>query len=283
MRVLAVSGPPEERRAAVELLASRLGEEGQVGTVTGRSTAPERTGTLARYRDAGASRRYAASEDGWIATGESLTLDDALEQLAPDCSYAIVEGYDDPALPTVVVGDREPTDGERNGEVLHRAPSSEQLAVETVVDALAECDPFETLHSLVARVKESADEDKAGAIATFTGRVRARDGDDDPPTEFLEFERYDEVAAEKTAQIREELEAREGVYEVLLHHRTGVVEAGVDIVFVVVLAGHRPEAFETVEDGINRLKAEVPLFKKEVTVDGTFWAHQHEHEHGHTH
>jgi molybdopterin synthase catalytic subunit len=60
---------------------------------------------------------------------------------------------------------------------------------------------------------------------------------------------------------------------VLLHHRTGVVEAGEDIVFVVVLAGHRREAFRTVEDGIDRLKDEVPLFKKEVTVEETFWRH----------
>jgi len=45
---------------------------------------------------------------------------------------------------------------------------------------------------------------------------------------------------------------------------------------VVVLAGHRGEAFRTVEDGINRLKAEVPLFKKEVTVEDEFWAHQHD-------
>jgi len=57
--------------------------------------------------------------------------------------------------------------------------------------------------------------------------------------------------------------------------KTGVVDAGEDIVFVVVLAGHRKEAFETVEDGIDRLKEEVPLFKKEVTVDETFWAHEH--------
>ncbi len=60
----------------------------------------------------------------------------------------------------------------------------------------------------------------------------------------------------------------------LLHHKTGVVEAGEDIVFVVVLAGHREEAFETVSDGINRLKAEVPLFKKEVTVEESFWVHE---------
>jgi len=48
-------------------------------------------------------------------------------------------------------------------------------------------------------------------IATFTGRVRARDGPEDVATEYLEFERYDEVAAEQTAAIRDDLEAREGV------------------------------------------------------------------------
>jgi molybdopterin synthase catalytic subunit len=63
---------------------------------------------------------------------------------------------------------------------------------------------------------------------------------------------------------------------VLLHHRTGVIEYGEDIVFVVVLAGHRGEAFETVADGIDRLKAEVPIFKREVTVDEEFWVHDRE-------
>jgi molybdopterin synthase catalytic subunit len=186
-----------------------------------------------------------------------------------------VEGFDDPALPTVVVGDGEGTDG----LLLKKFPTTEDFDPEAVVSQLTEVDPYETLGSLVARAKGSADSERAGAIATFTGRVRARDDENDPATEFLEFERYDEVAEQKMATIREELEERDGVFEVILHHKTGVVEAEEDIVFVVVLAGHRPEAFATVEDGINRLKAEVPLFKKEVTVEGTFWAHQHDHEH----
>ena len=66
---------------------------------------------------------------------------------------------------------------------------------------------------------------------------------------------------------------RDGVLRVLMHHRVGVVEDGADIVFVVVLAGHRREAFRTVEDGIDRLKDEVPIFKKETTTDEEFWVH----------
>jgi len=73
--------------------------------------------------------------------------------------------------------------------------------------------------------------------------------------------------------IKRDLEEREGVYEVAMHHETGVVKVEEDAVHVVVLAGHRQEAFLAVEDGINRLKDEVPIFKKEVTEDGGFWVH----------
>jgi molybdopterin synthase catalytic subunit len=153
------------------------------------------------------------------------------------------------------------------------APEADALDVDAVVDAVEAADPRETLDSLVARTLDHADSEFAGAVATFTGRVRRRDDPDDAPTEHLEFERYDAVAEQRMATIREELCDRDGVFDVRMHHRTGVVPAGEDVVFVVVLAGHREEAFETVSDGIDRLKDEVPLFKKEVTVDEAFWRH----------
>ncbi|MCF2241515.1 molybdenum cofactor biosynthesis protein MoaE, partial [Halobacterium salinarum] len=99
------------------------------------------------------------------------------------------------------------------------------------------------------------------------------DDPDDTPTRHLEFERYDTVAEQRMATIREQLCERDGVYDVRMHHRTGVVPAGDDVVHVVVLAGHRGDAFRAVSDGIDRLKDEVPLFKKEVTVDDAFWRH----------
>ena len=157
--------------------------------------------------------------------------------------------------------------------VVYRAPSADAADVEAILGELADRDPYVTLETLIERVKRSEQQDRAGAIATFTGRVRAKDSPEDTPTEFLEFERYDDVAEQQLARLEAELEDRDGVFAVEMYHRTGVVEAGEDIVFVVVLAGHRGEAFQTVEDGINRLKDEVPLFKKEVTVEDEFWAH----------
>src|SRR5699024_4547976 len=152
--------------------------------------------------------------------------------------YAVVEGFSGIDLPAVVLGDRE-----HAGRTLAAAPEAADIDLDALRTAIEELDPHVTLESLVREAKTSPEGDRAGAIATFTGQVRMKDSDADTPTKALEFETYEGVAEDRMDAIAAELEAREGVYEVLLHHRTGTIEAGEDIVFVVVLAGHREEAF----------------------------------------
>jgi len=273
MHVLDIVGPSDTGKTTlVERLCERLADRGRVATIKhashGFDIDTEGKDT-ARHRAAGAGVTYGITESSWFATGAEQDLDSTLAEIAPDYDYALVEGYSESRLPTVALGGRE-----HDGQRLAAGERADDIDVDAVVAALHDTEPFETLGSLVARVKRSADSDRAGAIATFTGRVRERDDPDDVATEHLAFEKYDGVADERMATIRDELEEREGVFEVAMHHRTGVVEAGEDIVFVVVLAGHRREAFRTVEDGIDRLKDEVPLFKKEVTVEDAVWAHE---------
>jgi molybdopterin synthase catalytic subunit len=273
MKPLAVVGPSGvDTLGLVEQLSERLADRGRVGTVTHTPSAPapKADGPDAYHRPTGANQTYRIGDDGWTGAGDSLSLSDALDRLARSCEYALVEGWDEPRLPTVALGEGHDVDA----TVVQRAPSAGEVDLAAVVESLEAVEPYETLSSLVERVKASPHSDRAGAIATFTGRVRAKDSPDDDRTEYLEFEKYDGVADERMTGLRADLESRDGVYEARLHHRTGVVEAEEDIVFVVVLAGHRAEAFRTVEDGIDRLKAEVPLFKKEVTVNGEFWAHE---------
>jgi molybdopterin synthase catalytic subunit len=273
MKPLAVVGPSGvDTLGLVEQLSERLADRGRVGTVTHTPSAPapKADGPDAYHRPTGANQTYRIGDDGWTGAGDSLSLSDALDRLARSCEYALVEGWDEPRLPTVALGEA----GHEDADTLGRAPTAGEVDLAAVVESLDAVEPHETLSSLVERVKASPHSDRAGAIATFTGRVRAKDSPDDDRTEYLEFEKYDGVADERMTGLRADLESRDGVYEARLHHRTGVVEAEEDIVFVVVLAGHRAEAFRTVEDGIDRLKAEVPLFKKEVTVNGEFWAHE---------
>mgnify|MGYP000220399519 CR=1 FL=1 len=256
MKTLNLVGP-----GAVELadrLVPRL--DGRVATV---ETLPE---TAARDTDAGAA--YGLSADGsWIGAGDGETLPDLLDSLAPDFDFALTVGFDAARLPTVAIGDVEANDP------LVTLPDAD-ADLDSLLDAVADIESRVTLESLVERAKASPLAERSGAIATFTGRVRVKDSDDDTRTTQLEFEKYEGVAADRMRTIREELEARDGVFEVLMHHRTGVLREGEDIVFVVVLAGHREEAFRTVEDGINRLKDEVPIFKKESTEQEEFWIHE---------
>ncbi len=208
--------------------------------------------------------------DEWRASGEGLSVVDAIERLAPDHEYAFVLGAPGARLPEVVVGD---TEDEREDPLLS-APDASALDPGDAIESIRQMEPYETLESLVAAVKRSDEATYSGAIATFTGRVRSKEHEDDDRTRYLEFEKYEGVAEERMRTIETELEDRAGVLDVRLHHRTGKVPEGEDIVFVVVLAGHREEAFTAVEDGINRLKEEVPLFKKEVTDEETFWVHE---------
>jgi molybdopterin synthase catalytic subunit len=264
MQILGIVG--QGATALCERVAPHF--DGRVAVV---EPSPAASKTDAAERADGVDAGFELGEDGtWTGSGDDRTLDGLLDDLAATYDYALVSGFPGARIPTVALGDAEARD------VVRTYHDGADVDPDEVVDAAEEREPRVTLQTLIERIKASPRADRAGAIATFTGRVRARDAEDDPRTVQLTFEKYEGVAEERMATIESELADREGVQEVLMHHRTGVIEDGEDIVFVVVLAGHREEAFRTVEDGINRLKDEVPIFKKETTVESDFWVHDRE-------
>jgi molybdopterin synthase catalytic subunit len=273
MKAVSVVGPSDSGKTTlVERLVPALNERGNVATIKSIHhdiRVDEEGKDTYRHREAGAGRvvgvtpgrcfEFSGVED------KRTALADALDDLADaGYDYAVVEGGRGTALPKIATGE---TDAEN--VVLRDAGDA---PTEQLVAVVEDAPRRETLDSLVRRVEESADSPRAGAVATFTGRVR-EENLEDARTTRLEYEKYEGVADERMASIREDIEAREGVYEVEMYHETGVVRAEENAVHVVVLAGHRTEAFRAVEDAINRLKDEVPIFKKEVTEDGEFWVH----------
>lgn len=256
MHVLGIAtGSSVEADAVIDPLLERLAGRGTVGVVRNGNPGPSRS-------------VFEIGPDGWRAAGQDLDPTSALSQLARDRDYALLVDFPEYRVSQVAIGDIAVDNPVLTFE------NADTVDVSAVMEAIEAAEPFESLESLVARVKRSPEAEYSGAIATFTGRVRAKEHEDDDFTESLTFEQYEGVAAERMGEIEAELEEREGVLAVAMHHRTGRIEYGEDIVFVVVLAGHREEAFRTVEDGINRLKAEVPIFKKEVTLEEEFWVHE---------
>ena len=122
--------------------------------------------------------------------------------------------------------------------------------------------------SLDAVVAEVAD-DRAGAIATFTGTVRRQSRGRE--VTHLEYEAYTEMAEDVMAQIAHDLETAHDLCAIAIHHRVGHLEIGEASVVIAVSAPHRQDALAACREAIDRLKETVPLWKKEVYEGGEEW------------
>jgi molybdopterin synthase catalytic subunit len=107
----------------------------------------------------------------------------------------------------------------------------------------------------------------AAALPAVTGDERGR-----LTTDYLEYEAYVEMAEQILAQIGAEIQAQwPQVEAVSIVHRIGRLEVGEPSVVIAVAAAHRQGIFDACSYAIERLKAIVPIWKKEVGRDGQWW------------
>ena len=125
------------------------------------------------------------------------------------------------------------------------------------------------LNDLVARISTA----RSGAVCAFTGLVRGvTKRGEGRETAYLEYEAYSEMAEETLRQVGDEVRARwPTIREVAVVHRVGRLEVGEMAVVIALSAAHRPELFDALRYSIDRLKEIVPVWKKEVFVDGAEW------------
>ncbi len=108
-----------------------------------------------------------------------------------------------------------------------------------------------------------------GGIVTFTGAVR---GDSHGKQVLrLEYEAYVPMAEERLRAIGSEIETKWPGCRIAMLHRIGALEVGEIAVVIAVAAPHRKAAFEGCSHAIDRLKQDVPIWKKEVFEDGSLW------------
>lgn len=108
-----------------------------------------------------------------------------------------------------------------------------------------------------------------GAIACFVGFVKGRV--DGKRVQELEYSAYEPHASKKLSEIaREELERR-GLLSVHIYHRVGKLRPGEPTLYVIVVGRSRREALRALEEIVERVKREPPIFKLERREDGEYW------------
>ena len=101
-----------------------------------------------------------------------------------------------------------------------------------------------------------------GGIDVFVGTVR--DNNEGKAVASIEYTAYVPMAEGMLRRIEEEIRSRWQVEQVVLLHRTGVLAVGEVSVLTAVAAPHRAAAFEACRHAIERIKADVPIWKKEI-------------------
>jgi molybdopterin synthase catalytic subunit len=107
----------------------------------------------------------------------------------------------------------------------------------------------------------------AGGTCVFVGTVRDRSGAGDAVTD-LTYEAWEELAVARLSEIAATIHERWSVCRVALLHATGTLAIGQVSVVVAASAPHRAEAFEACRFGIEELKRDVPIWKKEAFTTG---------------
>jgi molybdopterin synthase catalytic subunit len=124
-----------------------------------------------------------------------------------------------------------------------------------------------SLDEIAARVVKP----ETGAVAVFGGVVRNVSAG--KSVDHLEYEAYEQMAVAKLEQVA--AEARQQwpkIVDIAIVQRIGHLEVGENAVVVAVSSPHRGDGcFEACAYAINRLKQIVPIWKKEVSPDGSEW------------
>jgi len=109
---------------------------------------------------------------------------------------------------------------------------------------------------------------RAGAVATFIGLVRNHDPSVPGEVMALEYSAHPD-AEEVLRKLAAKAAARDGVLALAVSHRIGLVGVGEAAMIVAVATAHRALAFEVCSELVESVKADLPVWKREVLADGS--------------
>jgi molybdopterin synthase catalytic subunit len=137
-----------------------------------------------------------------------------------------------------------------------------------IVNAVLSAEPISVGQAIAA-----VESDTAGAVVSFSGVVRNHDGG--KPVERLSYSAHPvahQVMADVVAQLVAE-HAGDAVgaapVRIWAAHRVGMLEIGDPALVCAVSASHRGQAFEVCSELVDRIKAQVPIWKEQFFSDGS--------------
>jgi molybdopterin synthase catalytic subunit len=119
------------------------------------------------------------------------------------------------------------------------------------------------------RILQDILDTSSGGTALFLGTVR--DHNDSKAVLEMHYEIYKEMAERSLAKIEYEVKTKWKINNFVAIHRTGQLKVGEVSVAVAASAEHRNQAFEACRYGIDQIKTNVPIWKKEVYKNGARW------------
>jgi molybdopterin synthase catalytic subunit len=113
---------------------------------------------------------------------------------------------------------------------------------------------------------------ESGGVVTFVGTARSSSSVvADREVLRLEYEAYVPMAEAMLETIAEEMLVAHAISRIALIHRHGIVLIGEAAIVVAVSAPHRAAGFEACRAAVDEVKRRLPLWKKEIYVDGGEW------------
>jgi molybdopterin synthase catalytic subunit len=117
-------------------------------------------------------------------------------------------------------------------------------------------------------IRRRLESPERGGVVVFCGEVRSATGD--RRTEKLEYEAYEAMALEQMKLIAAQCAAKhQGAVAAV--HRLGELRPGEIAVVTAAACAHRDAAFACCRELIDRIKEDVPIWKKEFGPDGEEW------------
>ncbi|WRS30103.1 molybdenum cofactor biosynthesis protein MoaE [Actinomycetaceae bacterium MB13-C1-2] len=253
--------------------------------ITGRDLTPEATAGLVKKRLTGlearvrdmASTPYSVLSRGVIGiidegVGPALVINapgsqggvaDAIDAIGPLLDHIVDQMNDGDHAVRTVMGSPSSSHFHAHEEITRRV---QNRGVNDGTDASVVLAGVTGQAINMDELLKAVDDRTAGAVVSFCGQVRNHD--DGRAVGSIDYQAHPD-ADKVIERVAYEVSASSGACKIAVIHREGHLEVGDVALGAAVSASHRAEAFRLLEEVIERVKMELPVWKKQQFEDGS--------------